>query len=281
MFMLKIKKTRNSSCLIWLMVACSGILIGGCAARHAPEMNDPISQNPALQSPACEECPVFGSQKTQQMDFPTITPVFERNGYKIAYDGKNRNPSLVMEILTQDSLQGTTKRDDGQFKEDHLIPKHMRAALSDYRSSGYDRGHMAPAADFRGNPKAMEESFLLTNMCPQDPQLNRGYWSKFERHVRELTKSYKSVKVFTGPLYLPQTGKDGQRYVTYKVIGKNDVAVPTHFFKVLVLEKANGKKDSQAYILPNEDVDSSASLDKFKTTVEKVERASGIIFSKS
>lgn len=264
-----------SSVLILFAISSLGVL-GSCSANRAQVLNDSMPQNERWDGK-----PAVGQAKSQFSDFPIITPIFERNGYKVAYDGKNRNPSVVMQVLTYESTQGEAKRDDGQFKEDPSLPKHLRAGLSDYRSSGYDRGHMAPAADFKGNPKGMEESFLLTNMCPQDPQLNRGYWSKFEKHIRDLTKIYKSVKAFTGPLYLPQTGKDGQRYVIYKVIGKNDVAVPTHFFKVLVLEKANGKKESKAYILPNEAIEPAVPLDKFKCTVEKVEKAAGIIFSRS
>ncbi len=73
----------------------------------------------------------------------------------------------------------------------------------------------------------MEDTFYLSNMCPQNPNFNRGYWAKFEKYVRDLTKAYKAVHVFTGPLYLPKAKQNGQKWIKYQVIGKNEVSVPT------------------------------------------------------
>ena len=105
---------------------------------------------------------------------------------------------------------------------------------------------------------------------------NRGYWAKLEKHVRDLTKDYQNVYVITGPLYLPNVEEGGRRYVKYQVIGPNDVAVPTHFFKVISLEKES-KIETRAYILPNEEIPNEIPLDNFLTTVEKVEKAGGFI----
>ena len=75
------------------------------------------------------------------------------------------------------------------------IPQHLRAILADYRGKGFDRGHMAPAADHRSSPEAMADTFFMTNMCPQCPELNRGYWAKFDKYVRDLTKDHSNVYV--------------------------------------------------------------------------------------
>lgn len=149
--------------------------------------------------------------------------------------------------------------------------------MEDYIGSGLDRGHMAPAADCRKSVQLMTESFFLSNVCPQDAGLNRGYWLAFEKHVRDLTKYYKTVQVITGPLYLPQ-GHPGERFVHYRCIGENDVAVPTHFFKVLLLEHESGDIEELCYIIQNKIIPIDTPLESFETTVEKVERASGIIF---
>ncbi len=123
----------------------------------------------------------------------------------------------------------------------------------------------------------MDDTFYMTNMCPQCPQFNRGYWAKLEKHVRDLTKDYANVYVVTGPLYLPSVEADGKRYIKYQVIGPNDVAVPTHFFKVITLEDWQGIQERRAYILPNQEIASKASLDQFKTTIQKVEKLAGFL----
>jgi endonuclease G len=124
----------------------------------------------------------------------------------------------------------------------------------------------------------MSQTFYLSNISPQVPRFNRGYWKKLEKHVRDLTKEYDVVRVVTGPLYLPHEAKDGKKYVTYEVIGKNDAAVPTHFFKLISAWKGNSFS-SWGYILPNQEIESSTPLDAFKTTTQKVTQVSGIIFN--
>ena len=202
-----------------------------------------------------------------------------RPGYSIAYDAQHRNPSWVYEHLTSESLKGSVDRSNFIFKEDEAIPEHLRAALTDYRGSGYDRGHMVPAGDNHCSPEAMGDTFFLTNICPQCLAFNRGYWNKLEKHVRDLTKEYQNVYVITGPLYLPTIEENGKRYVKYEVIGLNDVAVPTHFFKVIILENWQGDKETKAYILPNEAIEDKTPVAIFETTVQKVEKAAGLIFT--
>lgn len=209
---------------------------------------------------------------------PTVVHTIERDGYALAYDGRSKNPYYVFETLTQETICGLAERSRHQFTEDPVLPKTIRAQLADYKGSGYDRGHLSPAANNKQNDKVMAESFILSNICPQQPQFNRGYWAKLEKHVRMLAAAYATVKVFTGPLYLPRMGNDGKKYVMFPVIGEGNVAVPTHFFKVLLLEQKNGSLEQRAYILPNESIAHDTPFEQFETTVELIERASGIIF---
>jgi endonuclease G, mitochondrial len=210
---------------------------------------------------------------------PKPIHLIDRKGYSLAYDARNRNPAWVYEDLTSDKLQGNADRENSAFKEDSIIPAIFRAKLNDYKGSGFDRGHMAPAADHKSNLDAMNDTFFMSNMCPQCPQLNRGFWAKLEKHARDLTKSYAHVYVITGPLYLPRDDKDGKRYVKYQVIGSNDIAVPTHFFKVLRLEKSSGSTDTQAFLVPNEPITTNTAIDSFKVNLDKIERVAGSIFS--
>lgn len=218
------------------------------------------------------------SQESPTAGLPVSSFYINHPGYSLGYDARNRNPSWVYEHLTAESIKGSTER-SLTFKEDENIPKHLRATLTDYLGSGFDRGHQAPAADHRSSQEAMADTFFMTNMCPQCPQLNRGYWSVLEKHVRGLTKEHSNVYVITGPLYLPYNESDGKRYVKYQVIGPNDVAVPTHFFKIITIEDWQGKKATKAYILANQEISSNTPLDHFQTTIQKVEKAAGIIFN--
>ncbi|PJD94525.1 MAG: endonuclease G [Parachlamydia sp.] len=202
----------------------------------------------------------------------------ERDGYSLGYDARNRNPAWVYEHLSQENLKGEAERMSCAFKEDESLPEHLRATLMDYQGKGYDRGHLAPAADHKSCHNRLADTFYLTNMCPQCPQFNRGYWAAFEKHVRDLTKSYHDIEVITGPLYLPHTKSDGSRVVKYKVIGKNDVAVPTHFFKVIKCNSSSGLHEIKAYVLPNAQIAQNISLDTFAMSLEKVEKLAGMIF---
>lgn len=203
----------------------------------------------------------------------------DREGYSLGYDARNRNPAWVLENLTAEYLEGGTSRTSHQFKEDENIPEHLRSTLNDYKKQGYDKGHLAPAADHKYSPEHMSETFYLTNVCPQCPSFNRGYWAKLEKYVRQLTKEYGSVDVVSGPLYLPYNDIDGHRYVKYRVIGESDVAVPTHFFKVIRYRNAFEKDHLEAYIMPNQEIAPNTCLSNFKTTVKQIEKLAGIIFA--
>ena len=165
-----------------------------------------------------------------------------------------------------------------------LVPQKFRAKLSDYSGSGYDRGHQAPAANAKWSQPAMDETFVLTNMCPQVGNgFNRDYWAHFEDFCRRLTKNYPSVRIITGPLYLPHKTPDNKWKVEYEVIGKPpNVAVPTHFYKIILGEGKEGSQRSSvalgAFILPNKEISNDTPLVEFEVPVEVVERASGLEF---
>ena len=125
----------------------------------------------------------------------------------------------------------------------------------------------------------MDETFLLSNMAPQVGKgFNRDKWEHPERYVRKLTKLYRNVYCCTGPLYLPHREDDGKMYVKYQVIGQNNVAVPTHFFKIVVMENESKDLEMDAFVLPNQEIHDSTPLDNFRVPPESVERASGLLF---
>lgn len=201
-----------------------------------------------------------------------------------SFDRTRRNPHWVAEHITPASLLlRNGDRRHSYFAEDASIPEKFRAKLSDYLRSGYDRGHQVPAADAKWSQEAMDSTFALSNMCPQvGDGFNRDYWAQFEDFCRRLTSFYPSVRIVTGPLYLPKKETDGKWRVSYEVIGHPpNVAVPTHFYKVIFAEdgKTGGNVSLGAFVLPNAVIPNDKPLQDFEVPMEAVERASGLEFA--
>lgn len=211
--------------------------------------------------------------------FPSLANVRSRESYVTSYDPRTRTASWVIERLSPASLTGPSDRKLCEFKEDDSVHVYHRATNADYRGSGFDRGHLAAAANHKWSQKAMDDTFYLSNVAPQNPNLNQNTWNNLEKLCRSLTRNYLNVYVCTGPLYLPRQEEDGKLYVRYQVIGRNHVAVPTHFFKVLILEQADGRGvELRSYVLPNEPIGEKVPLERFLVPIETIERASGLLF---
>ncbi|KAM5351280.1 hypothetical protein ACJ41O_004003 [Fusarium nematophilum] len=213
-----------------------------------------------------------------------VADVANRSALVSSYDRRLRNPHWVVEHITPASLaRRDGDRKHSQFQEDDSVPQKFRALLKDYFRSGYDRGHQVPAADCKWSQRAMDETFYLSNMCPQVGEgFNRDYWAHFEDFCRRLTVRYPSVRIVTGPLYLPKKEADGKWYVKYEMIGSPpSVAVPTHFYKVIFAEdgRAGGNVALGAFVLPNAPIANSKPITDFEVPLEAVERASGLEFA--
>lgn len=145
--------------------------------------------------------------------------------FAVLHSGRSRTPVYVVEKLTRERLLDAQDEQRAQrFFADARLPSAERATLEDYRGSGYDRGHMAPAADMP-TPTAMAQSFSLANMVPQAPQNNRGPWADLENATRQYVRRAKGpVFVFTGPVYSSAGAQ---------VIGKGRVWVPKQLYKLV------------------------------------------------
>ena len=220
-----------------------------------------------------------------QYGFPgPISEVHPTPSTYSAFDRRTRNPHWVAEHITPQSLTlREGNRQHSYFVEDGTIAEKFRAKLEDYRGSGFDRGHQVPAADAKWSQEAMDSTFLLTNMCPQVGNgFNRDYWAHFEDFCRRLTNHYPSVRIVTGPLYLPKRDHDGKYRVSYEVIGNPpNVSVPTHFYKVIFAEdgRTGGSVSLGAFVLPNKPIDSDKPLKDFEVPLDAIERASGLEFA--
>ena len=138
-----------------------------------------------------------------------------RSGYVASYDARTRNPRWVLERITAQSCDGVGTRKKSRFMEDDEVDSAHAAKLSDYRGSGYDRGHLAAAAGHKNTQRAMDDTFSLINVCPQvGDGFNRDYWARLEQFTRDLATKLKpggDVLVATGPLFLPTAVGAGER----------------------------------------------------------------------
>jgi len=215
-----------------------------------------------------------------QFGIPSFDSIRSRKSFVLSYDRRNRIPNWVFEHLTSNHVQynESVDRAKSEFFEDNSIHNFFRSKNSDYRHSGYDRGHLAAAGNHRSSQELIDDTFVLSNISPQVGKgFNRDAWNKLEKHVRQLVKQYKNVYVCTGPLYLPRYESDGKKYVKYEVIGSNNVAVPTHFFKVIVGETEKREFDMEAYIMENTAIEDSVPLKSFLVPKDTIERAAGFL----
>ncbi|XP_053481546.1 endonuclease G, mitochondrial [Ictalurus furcatus] len=265
-----------------------GVALSSSSNRFRPEdgllQRIPVIPMPSVNA-ASELIPYQHGQLTPSTStaavkygFPSLSHIRSRESYVTCYDSRSRTPAWVIEQLSADALTGTSDRKLCNFKEDDSVHVYHRATNSDYKGSGFDRGHLAAAANHKRSQKAMDDTFYLSNVVPQNPHLNQNAWNNLEKYCRSLTKHYENVYVCSGPLYLPRQEPDGKMYVKYQVIGKNHVAVPTHFFKVVILEKKRGEVELRSYVMPNTPVDEKIPLERFLVPIESIERASGLLF---
>lgn len=194
--------------------------------------------------------------------------------YIICYVSSLKDPRWVTYHLTAADLQGTASRQN-DFRPDPELPEGQRAELSDYSRSGFDRGHMAPAGDFKRDATSMSDTFVLSNMTPQTPNLNRIMWEHLEEQVRALVQVHGQIWIVTGALFLDADGKPTQ---PTQFIGTNHVAVPTHLYKVILCEHKDGSREMFAFVMPNQRARLSGAPKDYIRTVKDVEQMSGLDF---
>ena len=151
------------------------------------------------------------------------------SGFAVMHSGKSRTPLYVAERLNKEMLSNANKKRTDDFFADARLPRSERAELEDYRGSGYDRGHMAPAADM-STIESMAQCFSLANMVPQAPINNRKAWASIEKATRKYIKrAAGDVYVITGPVFDAQS----------KTVGANNVWVPKYLYKLVYDPSAN------------------------------------------
>ncbi|MFZ4456247.1 MAG: DNA/RNA non-specific endonuclease [Bacteroidales bacterium] len=184
-------------------------------------------------------------------------------GYTLSYNEKHEQANWVAYQLTAEETEKAFDRSN-KFKPDPDVATES-ANNADYKGSGYDRGHLAPAADMSWSREAMQESFYYSNMSPQVPAFNRGIWKELEEQVRDWARSNRAIYVVTGPVL-----EDG-----LPTIGPNGVSVPRYYYKV-ILDYTKPDLKSIGFVLPNEGSDKP--LSAFAVSVDEVERITHLDF---
>ncbi len=200
----------------------------------------------------------FGQDYTPKSDGQIVSHSY----YTLSYSESNEQANWVYYELTPEMIYGGVSRTD-DFREDILIEQGS-ASLADYKGSGYDRGHLAPAADMKLNRTSMSESFYLSNMSPQEASFNRGGWKKLEEQVRSWCLKENKLYVVTGPIFQKNKG----------TIGMNKVTVPGYYYKVIY--DPTDEQKMIGFIMPNEKLTNS--LASYVVTVDKIEEITGIDF---
>lgn len=195
--------------------------------------------------------------------YPTSTTgvVVKRDGFAFSYAEEFEQSEWVAYTLSSiDFSNRDFKRPF--FIEDPKVNSHS-ADWRNYKNSGYDKGHLCPAGDRKSSYKAFEETFFTSNISPQRHEFNDGVWNRLEQKVRYWSKKYDGLYVITGGVLSEQL----------KTIGKEHVAVPNYFYKVLMTK--DGKK-MIGFLVPNEG--SNKALYEFVVDVDTIEKMTGIDF---
>ena len=191
--------------------------------------------------------------------------VIKHEGYTVSYNSEYRIANWVAYELTATEAKSKKTERSNKFVPDPQV-KGSTAMNEDYTRSGYDRGHLAPAGDMKWSAKAMRESFYLSNICPQKPKLNRGIWKDLEEQCRLWALDNGSLLIVTGPVI---TGD-------MKRLGKNRVAIPKAFYKVLCYHTEKGYKGI-GFLFENRDYKDN-SLKSMAIPIDSVEKVTGIDF---
>lgn len=199
------------------------------------------------------------------MELPALKfnkDIVAHSGFTLSYNEEHEVANWVAYKLTAAQAKSSLYDRSNYFMEDPKVTTGS-AKEEDYQSTGYDRGHLAPAEDMAWSVRSMEESFYYSNMTPQVPGFNRGVWRRLEELTRYWASYHDSIFIVTGPVLkddLPTIGR---------------VSVPQYFYKVVLVYKPTGVK-AIGFLLPNKA--SSATLSSFAVSVDSIEKLTGLDF---
>ena len=251
------RKKKKNSILGWIVAIGVGIasLITGKDWMEWDTTQEIIRESNKQADTSRMEIPLMNKEQGQ---------IIQRTGYTLSYHAKHRTPQWVAWELTKEETRGNEERAN-EFQPDPDV-MGAKVVTYDYSHSGYDRGHMAPAGDMKWSKKAMQESFYMSNICPQDHNLNTEDWNDLENKSREWARRYGKVYIVCGPIY------NGTRK---EYIGDHRVRVPDAFFKVILINEAK-KQAALGFYFKNEA--GERPLAEYLVSVDHIEKLTGLDF---
>ena len=206
---------------------------------------------------------------TSSFDFawPAYTQddaIVEHQFYTLAYNEKTEQATWIAYSLSAENLKNAQFKRKDNFRPDPDVSTES-ASPTDYAKSGYDRGHLAPAADFTWTKEGLDESFYMSNMSPQVPGFNRGIWKNLEEQVRIWAKENHKLYIVTGPVVQKRADK----------IGKNKVSVPQYYYKA-ILDIQEPELKGIGFLMKNEK--SSKDIMEFAMSIDDLEEFTGLDF---
>jgi endonuclease G len=224
-------------------------------------------RTPTADSPSDTSKFVEGRQLWPKLTAPLDEQQTEQyRGFALSYNPKHRQANWVAYELTKEKVETNITGRTNNFDKDPKIPNSPTP--SDYRGSGYDKGHLAPSADMRWDIRAQDECFYMTNMSPQVNKFNTGIWERLESQVRRWAKEKKRIQVVTGPVL--------HNLKPTKRIGKNkDISVPREYYKAILFHE-RGNVKAVGFILKNDE--STPVLNRSAISIDEVEQRTGIDF---
>ena len=224
--------------------------------EQSPQQSNDISLDEAVISVQNLEIPAKLKDRSEK--------ILKRSNYTVSYNRNWNLPNWVAWELNKDETRGKNNRNE-EFTSDPDLPKDNQVESWDYSGSGYDSGHMCPAGDNHFDAKAMNESFYMSNICPQDHELNKGKWNDLEIACRRWANRYGELYIVCGPIIDKRNGKR---------IGKeHEVIVPEKFFKVVLITSTKPVR-AIGYIFEN-----NSSERPYKVhTVDEIEKITGMDF---
>lgn len=218
-------------------------------------------------------------RKVEDLHLPYGTPavlddemLLHQDEFIINYNQKHRVPMWVAYKLDLSLFNYNLERKDC-FRRDIRLSQEISPVCDDYDEPIYDRGHMVPAADLKISQAAIVNSTILTNIAPQHDKFNRYTWRYLEDYVRDVAKTKGVIYVITGSVFDRDEDFNIDATTTFDLVQNKRVAVPTHFYKILVHERPNGFLEVLSVLLPNEDktVPYKDSPKYFKDHIIKIE----------
>lgn len=255
---MKKKRTGNKRLSILLIaVVAIAYYLGLIPSEWVSHISTSFAQSNTLQVYEGVEIPITSKDTPEQL--------LQKMNYTVSFNPRTNIPNWVAWTISEEELIERESRTNN-FLPDPALPDHLAVTTQDYTGSGYDRGHMCPAADNKFHWRAMDECFYMTNICPQNHNLNAGVWSSLEHQCREWAEEGYTVHVACGPIL--------DSHCKAQYIGdRHKVRVPDGFFKVVLYGLESNQPKAFGFIFENKS--GKKPLIHYARTVDEIEALTG------